>query len=205
MASKYRNGGQTCVCANRIYVHESIQETFIDDFKQAMKRLKTGDGMEEGTDIGPLINQAAVEKVQKHITDAEEKGAKILYGQESQIKDGYFQTPAIVVNATDEMLCMNEETFGPLAPIATFQSVDEVIKRANDTPFGLAAYVYSNDITEALMISEQLEYGIVGLNDGLPSVAQAPFGGMKESGLGREGGHWGIEEYLEVKYVSLQL
>ncbi|WP_078393527.1 NAD-dependent succinate-semialdehyde dehydrogenase [Shouchella patagoniensis] len=205
MASKYRNGGQTCVCANRVYVHESIQETFVETFNQAMRTLKTGDGLEEGTDIGPLINQAAVEKVQNHVIDAEEKGGTVIYGQEPHLKRGHFQTPAIIVNATDEMLCMNEETFGPLAPIATFQSVSEVIKRANNTPFGLAAYVYSSDITEALTISEQLEYGIVGLNDGLPSVAQAPFGGMKESGLGREGGHWGIEEYLEVKYISLQL
>ncbi|MED4129154.1 NAD-dependent succinate-semialdehyde dehydrogenase [Shouchella miscanthi] len=205
IGSKYRNGGQTCVCANRVYVHESIKDSFSEAFVQAVKQLKTGNGLADHSTIGPLINQSAVDKVQNHLRDAQEKGATLVYGQEPEETNGYYQTPVVVMDATDDMLCMNEETFGPLAPITTYQSVDEVIQRANDTPFGLAAYVYSTNISEAFTISEALEYGIVGLNDGLPSVAQAPFGGMKESGLGREGGHWGIEEYLEVKYISMQV
>ncbi|UTR06784.1 NAD-dependent succinate-semialdehyde dehydrogenase [Alkalihalobacillus sp. LMS6] len=205
MGSKYRNGGQTCVCANRVYVHESIKKSFTKAFIEEMSALKTGNGLSADSDIGPLVNQSAVEKVDKHLRDAEAKGGTLVYGQEPQETGGYYQTPVVVTNATDEMLCMNEETFGPLAPIASYETIEDVIERANQTPFGLAAYVYSNDLTEAFMISEALEYGIVGLNDGLPSVAQAPFGGMKESGLGREGGHWGIEEYLEVKYISMQL
>ncbi|GIN13343.1 NAD-dependent succinate-semialdehyde dehydrogenase [Shouchella clausii] len=205
IASKYRNAGQTCVCANRIYVHESIKAPFIEAFSAEMKKLKVGNGMEPDSHIGPLINEAAVAKVQKHIEDAKAKGAEVVFGQEADATNGYFQTPALIGNATDDMLCMKEETFGPLAPIATYTSTEEVIERANHSPYGLAAYVYSNDLSEAVAIAEGLEYGIVGLNDGLPSVAQAPFGGMKESGLGREGGHWGIEEYVEVKYISLQL
>ncbi|WP_413075699.1 MULTISPECIES: NAD-dependent succinate-semialdehyde dehydrogenase [unclassified Shouchella] len=205
MGSKYRNGGQTCVCANRVYVHESIKEPFTKAFINEMSALKTGNGLSADSDIGPLVNQSAVEKVDKHLRDAEAQGGTLVYGQEPEETDGYYQTPVVVTNATDEMLCMNEETFGPLAPIASYQTIEDVIQRANQTPFGLAAYVYSNDLPEAFTISEALEYGIVGLNDGLPSVVQAPFGGMKESGLGREGGHWGIEEYLEVKYISMQL
>ncbi|MCR1286764.1 NAD-dependent succinate-semialdehyde dehydrogenase [Shouchella clausii] len=205
IASKYRNGGQTCVCANRIYVHESIKAPFVEAFAAEMKQLKVGNGMEPDSHIGPLINEAAVAKVQKHIEDAQAKGGEVVFGQEADATNGYFQTPALIANATDDMLCMKEETFGPLAPIATYNSTKEVIERANHSPYGLAAYVYSNDLSEAVTIAEGLEYGIVGLNDGLPSVAQAPFGGMKESGLGREGGHWGIEEYVEVKYISLQL
>ncbi|AIC92879.1 NAD-dependent succinate-semialdehyde dehydrogenase [Shouchella lehensis] len=205
MASKYRNGGQTCVCANRVYVHESIKDLFSESFIQAVKQLKTGNGLADHSIIGPLVNQSAVDKVQNHLRDAQEKGATLIYGQEPEETNGYYQAPVVVMNATDDMLCMNEETFGPLAPITTYQSVDEVIQRANATPFGLAAYVYSTNLSEAFTISEALEYGIIGLNDGLPSVAQAPFGGVKESGLGREGGHWGIEEYLEVKYISMEL
>ncbi|WP_413375898.1 NAD-dependent succinate-semialdehyde dehydrogenase [Alkalihalobacillus sp. 1P02AB] len=205
MASKYRNAGQTCVCANRVYVDESIHDVFVEAMVAEVKKLKVGNGLEEGTDIGPLINVEALSKVTKHIADAKEKGANVLYGADVKEEKGYFQAPALVVGANDDMLCMQEETFGPLAPIATFASIDDVIRRANETPFGLAAYVFTKDLSEAFKISEALEYGIVGLNDGLPSVAQAPFGGMKESGLGREGGHWGIEEYLEVKYISLQL
>ncbi|MBG9783314.1 NAD-dependent succinate-semialdehyde dehydrogenase [Shouchella lehensis] len=205
MASKYRNGGQTCVCANRVFVHESIKDLFSESFIQAVKQLKTGNGLADHSIIGPLVNQSAVDKVQNHLRDAQEKGATLIYGQEPEETNGYYQTPVVVMDATDDMLCMNEETFGPLAPITTYQSVDEVIQRANATPFGLAAYVYSTNLSEAFTISEALEYGIIGLNDGLPSVAQAPFGGVKESGLGREGGHWGIEEYLEVKYISMEL
>jgi succinate-semialdehyde dehydrogenase/glutarate-semialdehyde dehydrogenase len=206
IASKYRNAGQTCVCANRIYVHEAIIDAFVDAFTKAVAEFKVGNGLEEGVNIGPLIDERAVNKVVAQLKDATEKGAKVAIGG-NKVEDlkGFFIEPTVLVDVTDDMLCMNEETFGPLAPIATFQTVEEVIERANNTPYGLAAYVFSENISEAVQISEGLEYGIVGLNDGLPSVAQAPFGGYKQSGLGREGGHYGIEEYLEVKYISIGL
>lgn len=204
IASKYRNAGQTCVCANRVYVHESVVDSFVDAFTKAVAEFKVGNGLEEGVDIGPLIDERAVEKVAGQLKDATEKGAKIVIGgRKLEDKEGFFIEPTVLTDVTDDMLCMHEETFGPVAPIATFQTTEEVIERANNTPYGLAAYVFSENISEAIQISEGLEYGIVGLNDGLPSVAQAPFGGFKESGLGREGGHYGIEEYLEVKYISI--
>ncbi|MFC0190130.1 NAD-dependent succinate-semialdehyde dehydrogenase [Fictibacillus aquaticus] len=206
LASKYRNAGQTCVCTNRVYVHESIAEPFTQAFVEAVSRLKVGNGLEEGMDIGPLIDDAAVEKVQRHIDDAVSKGGKLVCGGDAAAgSTGYFVQPAVISGASDDMLCMNEETFGPLAPIATFKTVDEVIERANNTPYGLAAYVYTENLSQAFTVTEQLEYGIVGLNDALPSVAQAPFGGMKQSGLGREGSHFGIEEYLEIQYISIGL
>jgi succinate-semialdehyde dehydrogenase/glutarate-semialdehyde dehydrogenase len=206
LASKYRNAGQTCVCTNRVYVHESIAEPFTQAFVEAVARLKVGNGLEEGMDIGPLIDDAAVEKVQKHIDDAVSKGGKLVCGGDAVTgSTGYFVQPAVISGASDDMLCMNEETFGPLAPIATFKTVDEVIERANNTPYGLAAYVYTENLSQAFTVTEQLEYGIIGLNDAIPSVAQAPFGGMKQSGLGREGSHFGIEEYLEIQYISIGL
>lgn len=206
IASKYRNAGQTCVCANRIYVHESIANVFAQKYKNAVKELRVGNGLEEGTIIGPLIDERAVQKVEKHILDAVQKGAKIgIGGNKLSLDGGCFFEPTVLEDVTDEMLCMNEETFGPLAPIATFKDTDEVIQRANNTPFGLAAYVFTENLSKAIQVSEQLEYGIVGLNDGVPSVAQAPFGGFKQSGLGREGGHHGIDEFLETKYVSISL
>ncbi|WP_342471429.1 NAD-dependent succinate-semialdehyde dehydrogenase [Metasolibacillus sp. FSL H7-0170] len=202
--SKFRNAGQTCVCANRIYVHKDVEQEFASIFVEEVKKLKIGNGLEEGVVIGPLIDQHAVSKVKAQLKDAVDKGAVILTGGE-EVADspGYFLEPTVISNVSDEMECMYEETFGPLAPITTFETVEEVLQRANNTPFGLAAYVFSEKISEAVRISEGLEYGIVGLNDGLPSVAQAPFGGFKESGLGREGGLWGIEEFLEVKYISV--
>lgn len=206
LASKYRNAGQTCVCTNRVYVHESIAAPFSAAFVDAVSNLKVGNGADEGTDIGPLIDSNAVEKVKKHLDDAIEKGGTLAYGGETlENSRGYFMNPAVITNATDDMLCMNEETFGPLAPIATFKTAEEVIGRANNTPYGLAAYVYTENLSQAFTLTDQLEYGIVGLNDALPSVAQAPFGGMKQSGLGREGSQIGIEEYLEVKYISIGL
>lgn len=206
VASKYRNAGQTCVCANRIYVHESVMDEFVVKFKNIVADFKVGNGLEEGVDIGPLIDERAVKKVAEHLQDATAKGAKVLLGgNKIEEQAGFFVEPTVLVNVTDDMLCMNQETFGPLAPIATFQTAEEVIERANNTPYGLAAYVYSENLSEAIRISEGLEYGIVGLNDGLPSVAQAPFGGFKESGLGREGSHYGIEEFLEMKYISIGL
>ncbi|WP_394547885.1 NAD-dependent succinate-semialdehyde dehydrogenase [Priestia aryabhattai] len=204
IASKFRNAGQTCVCTNRIYVHESIAKPFAEQFAAAVSQLKVGNGLEEGTDIGPLIDEKALEKVKRHLDDVVAKGGNVLTGGAVREEgSGLFVEPTVVDGATDDMLCMYEETFGPIAPIATYQTEEEVTRRANNSPYGLAAYVFTENISEAIRIAEALEYGIVGLNDGLPSTPQAPFGGFKESGLGREGGHYGIEEYLEVKYISL--
>jgi len=203
-ASKFRNAGQTCVCSNRIYVHENVVDTFNEKFKEQVAQLKVGDGMNEDTDVGPLINEDAYEKVQTHIENAVKNGGEIIYGGNPvQKEEGYFIEPTIINNATEDMLCMTEETFGPVAPVATFKTEEEAIERANDTPFGLAAYVFTENISQAVRIGEKLEYGIVGINDGLPSTAEAPFGGFKESGLGREGGRQGIEEFVEVKYMSI--
>ncbi|MGE7877770.1 NAD-dependent succinate-semialdehyde dehydrogenase [Peribacillus muralis] len=203
ISSKFRNAGQTCVCSNRIYVHEAIQDAFIEKLVAKVKELKVGNGLEDGVDIGPLIDQNAVDKVQKQIDEALNSGAKLEAG--GKAIDGLFLEPTVLSNIDDSMLCMKEETFGPLAPIASFKTDEEAIKRANDSIFGLAAYVFTENITKGIQFTEALEFGIVGLNDGLPSVPQAPFGGFKQSGLGREGGHQGIEEFLEVKYISLGL
>ncbi|MBB6447722.1 NAD-dependent succinate-semialdehyde dehydrogenase [Bacillus benzoevorans] len=204
IVSKYRNAGQTCVCANRIFVHESVEKPFIEIYKAEVAKLKTGNGLVKGNDVGPLIKEAALKKVQDQLDDAVKKGAQLVLGGNGlNEENGYFITPAILTNVTEDMKCMNEETFGPITPITTYRTTDEVIERANNTPFGLAAYIFTTDIAEAIALAEGVEYGIVGLNDGLPSTAQAPFGGFKESGLGREGGHYGIEEYLEIKYISL--
>lgn len=203
MSSKFRNGGQACVAANRFYVHERVAEEFTNRFVEEVKKLRTGNGMEKSTTLGPLINQKAVEKVKEHIADATAKGAVVLTGGASKSSAGFFHEATILGNVTDDMLCMYDETFGPLAPITTFKTMDEVISRANHTPYGLAAYVFTENIAEIMELSGSLEYGIVGVNDGAPSTAQAPFGGYKESGLGREGGDHGIHDYLEVKYVSL--
>ena len=167
------------------------------------KELKVGNGLDEGVDIGPLIDAGAIEKVQHHVDDAIEKGAVIELGGTNQL--GLFFEPTILSNVTDDMVCMKEETFGPVTPISTFSTEEEVIRRANDSIYGLAAYVFTENISRGIRITEKLEYGIIGLNDGLPSTPQAPFGGFKQSGLGREGGHHGMDEYLEVKYVSLGL
>lgn len=202
IASKFRNAGQTCVCSNRVYVHESIYQEFIDRLIPKVNELKVGNGLEEGTDIGPLINEKAVEKVQAHIDDAIKQGAKLEAGGKS--KD-LFVEPTVLSNIDDSMLCMQEETFGPVMPVAPFKTTEEAIQRANDSIYGLAAYVFTENISKGIRMVEALEYGIVGLNDGLPSTPQAPFGGFKQSGLGREGGHYGIEEFLEVKYISLGL
>lgn len=202
VATKFRNGGQTCVCANRIYVERAVVDEFSERFIKEVEALKVGNGLEEGVDIGPLIDDDALSKVERHIEDAQIRGGEVHGGE---VLDGLFIRPAVIRYANEDMLCMNEETFGPVAPIATFDSLDEVIKRANNTPFGLAAYLFTQDINEAVYLAESLEYGIVGVNDGLPSTPQAPFGGWKESGLGREGGHHGIEEFLEIKYISLGL
>jgi len=202
--SKFRNAGQTCICSNRVYIHESIIDRFSEKLVERVNKLKIGNGLDAGVDIGPLIDQDAVDKVMNHIHDAVNQGARILVGGGiSEINGGTYFEPTILTNVSDSMVCMKEETFGPLAPLTAFKSEEEVLQRVNDTSFGLAAYVFTENISRAIRLSEQLEFGIVGLNDGLPSVPQAPFGGFKESGLGREGGHHGIEEFLEVKYISL--
>lgn len=206
ISSKFRNGGQTCVCANRVYVQAGIAEKFAAKFTELVKQLKVGSGMEKGVDIGPLINREAVDKVVRQIKDAKEKGGIVLAGGQALPELGRnYVEPTVIMNATDDMECMNEETFGPLAPITTFETIDEAVQRANNSPYGLAAYVFTQNLGEAVRIAESLDYGIVGVNDPVPSTAQAPFGGFKESGLGREGGHYGMEEFLEVKYISLGL
>lgn len=206
VASKFRNAGQTCVCANRIYVHKNIKEEFTKLFVEKVKSLKVGNSLDDTVDIGPLVNASAVEKVKEHVTDAVEKGAKLLCGgKEKEGEAGYFFEPTVLDNVTEDMKIMFEETFGPVAPITEFESEEEVIKAANNTQYGLAAYVYTKDISRAVRVTEAIDFGIVGLNDAIPGVAQAPFGGMKESGYGREGGHQGIREYLEEKYISLGL
>lgn len=206
VASKFRNAGQTCICTNRIFVQETVVEQFVEHFISELSKLKVGNGLENGVDIGPLIDQAAVDKVNELLDDAVSKGGKVVYsGDKPQVEEGYFYNPTILTNINDDMQCVEEEIFGPLAPIATFKTEEEVIRRANNTVFGLAAYVFTENLSRAFRISEGLEYGIVGVNDGLPSTAQAPFGGYKESGLGREGGHHGIEEFLETKYISISI
>jgi succinate-semialdehyde dehydrogenase/glutarate-semialdehyde dehydrogenase len=203
LASKFRNAGQTCVCANRIYVHESIQEVFAKVLVEKVKQLRVGNSLDTTTQIGPLVNEDGVKKVEEHVLDATEKGAVVLHGGKKLGDKGYFYEPTVLTNVTKDMLIMNEETFGPVAPLTTFTSEEEVIKEANDTIYGLAAYIYTSDISRAVRVSEGLNFGVIGLNDGLPGTAQAPFGGMNQSGYGREGGHQGIRDYLEEKYISL--
>lgn len=204
--SKFRNAGQTCICTNRVYVQEGVAEEFTKLFQAELEKLKVGNGLEDGVDIGPLIDQAARSKVEELLQDAIEKGGRVVYtGLKPVEENGYFYAPTILTDVQDDMECMKDEIFGPIAPIATFKTEEEVIERANNSNYGLAAYVYTENLSRSFRITEQLEYGIVGLNDALPSVAQAPFGGYKESGIGREGGHFGIEEFLEVKYISIGL
>ncbi len=204
--SKFRNAGQTCICTNRVYVQEGISDDFLKLFQAELEKLKVGNGLEEGTDIGPLIDKAAYKKVEALVNDAVKKGGKVTYsGLKPAEGNGYFYAPTILTAVHDDMECMKDEIFGPLAPISTFKTEEEVIERANNSRFGLAAYVYTENLSRSFRITEQLEYGIIGLNDALPSAVQVPFGGYKESGLGREGGHFGIEEFLEVKYISIGL
>ena len=204
--SKFRNAGQTCICTNRVYVQEGVADEFIQLFQAELEKLKVGNGLDEGVDVGPLIDQEALAKVESLLGDALKKGGKISYrGITPANVNGFFYAPTILTNISDEMECMKDEIFGPLAPISIFKTEEEVIARANNSNFGLAAYVYTENLSRSFRITEQLEYGIIGLNDTLPSVVQAPFGGFKESGLGREGGHFGIEEFLEVKYISIGL
>lgn len=203
IAAKYRNSGQTCVCANRIYVHEDVYEEFSKGFTKEARKLKTGQGFDPSTDQGPLIDKAALAKVEEHVADAKNHGGQIALGGQPHKLGGLFYEPTVIKDANDQMLVSYEETFGPVAPLFSFSSEEEVIERANNTPFGLASYFYTRDLAKSWRVSEQLEYGIVGLNTGIISTEMAPFGGIKESGMGREGSKYGIDDYLEIKYVSL--
>ncbi|MEP7101488.1 MAG: NAD-dependent succinate-semialdehyde dehydrogenase [Burkholderiales bacterium] len=203
MISKYRNTGQTCVCANRIYVQRGVLQAFTDKLVAKVKALKVGNGLEAGVTQGPLIDAKAVAKIEEHIADARAKGGEVLTGGKRHALGGLFFEPTVVGGATAEMLFAKEETFGPLAPIFAFDTEAEVIALANDSEFGLASYFYSRDIGRVMRVAEQLESGIVGVNTGLVSTAEAPFGGVKQSGLGREGSKYGLDDFLEVKYVCL--
>lgn len=202
MVAKFRNAGQTCVCANRLYVHESVYDRFMKMLTDKVSSLVMGNGFIEGVDIGPMINRSAVEKVEAHIHDAVQKGATLLYGSQEK-SSTHFVQPAVLRDVTDDMLVATEETFGPLAAAFTFSDDDDVIARANNTDSGLAAYIYTQSLSKAFRMSEALEYGMVGVNEGLISTEVAPFGGIKESGLGREGAAQGIDEYLETKYTLM--
>ncbi|MCL4069160.1 NAD-dependent succinate-semialdehyde dehydrogenase [Pseudomonas sp. GX19020] len=205
MLSKFRNNGQTCVCANRIYVQAGVYDAFAEKLAEAVAKTKVGDGLSEPVQFGPLVNEAAVEKIEEHIADATAKGAVVALGGKRHKLGGSFFQPTILTNVTSKMLVTTEETFGPLAPLFRFETEEEVVAMANDTIFGLASYFYSRDIGRITRVQEALEYGIVGVNTGLISTAEAPFGGVKQSGLGREGSHHGTEDYLEMKYICLSV
>jgi len=205
MISKFRNNGQTCVCANRIYVQAGVYDAFAEKLSAAVQKLAIGDGLKAGTTTGPLINESAVEKVQEHIADVLASGGKILTGGKRHALGGTFFEPTVVTGVLPTAKVATEETFGPLAPLFKFDTEEEIIARANDTIFGLASYFYSRDIGRITRVQEALEYGMVGVNTGLISTEVAPFGGVKQSGLGREGSHHGIEDYLEMKYICLSI
>ncbi len=204
LMSKFQVNGQSCLCANRIFVQDAIAQDFTARLTKAVARLEVGAGTDEGVDVGPLIDGAGLEKVEAHVADAVDRGATIETGggRVEAYPDGFFFEPTVMSGCTDEMMCAIEETFGPVAPVLTFQTEAEVIARANDTRYGLAAYVYTRDLGRAMRASERLEFGMVGVNDPMPASPTAPFGGFKESGLGREGGHDGLEAFLEKKLVS---
>jgi succinate-semialdehyde dehydrogenase/glutarate-semialdehyde dehydrogenase len=202
---KFRNNGQTCVCANRIYVQTGVYKKFAEKLKLAVSKLKVGDGFDPKTTLGPLIGSNAVKKVNSHIEDAISKGAETIYCGTGEKEDGNFINPTILTGVTKNMRVATEETFGPLAPLFEFSTVEEVIELANDTIFGLASYFYAKDLSRVYQVAEALEYGIVGVNTGIISTELAPFGGVKQSGLGREGSHYGIDDYLEMKYVCLSV
>jgi len=204
LASKYRNAGQTCVCANRIYVQAGVYDAFLEKFAAKVAQLKTGNGFEAGVNVGPLIDAQALQKVETHVADAIALGAKLLAGgKRIEAAGGNFFEPTLLADATPEMLCSREETFGPVAPIFKFQTEDDAIRLANATEFGLASYFYSRDVGRIFRVGEALEYGMVGINTGLISVAEVPFGGVKQSGLGREGARQGMDDYVELKYLCL--
>jgi len=201
MTSKYRNAGQTCVCANRLYVQAGVYDEFAEKLAKKVGELKVGDGFEEGVTTGPLIDEQGLEKVKEHVADATSKGAKVLIGGEPDPHGGTFYEPTVLTGVTTDMKVAREETFGPVAPLFRFETVEDVISMANDTEFGLASYFYATNMNRVWKVAEALEYGMVGINTGLISTEIAPFGGVKQSGLGREGSKYGTEEFLEIKYL----
>ena len=204
-ASKYRNAGQTCVCSNRFYVQEGVYDAFVEKFAAKVRTAKVGNGFEEGVNQGPLIEEAAIEKVQRHVDDAVAKGGRVLVGGKrlSSLLSGQFFEPTVVADATDDMLCAREETFGPFAPVFKFKTEQQAIDAANNTEFGLASYFYSRDVGRIFRVAEALEYGMVGINVGILATEHVPFGGVKQSGLGREGSHHGMDDYVEIKYLCI--
>ncbi|MCM3588383.1 NAD-dependent succinate-semialdehyde dehydrogenase [Mesobacillus maritimus] len=209
IASKFASTGQQCVCANRIYVHDSIYDTFAQRLADKVASMVVGDGLDEATQVGPMVNQEAVEKAHDHVTDAAGKGATILCGgqvpTENEYQQGHYYLPTVLADVNEDMKITHEETFGPVAPLIRFRTEAEVVEKANNIEYGLASYVYTNDLSRTHRVSEKLEYGMVGVNDPAPFAVQAPFGGVKESGLGREGGKYGLEDYLETKLVSVAI
>jgi succinate-semialdehyde dehydrogenase/glutarate-semialdehyde dehydrogenase len=205
LMSKYRNNGQTCVCANRLYVQDGVYDVFVDKLQAAVANLKIGNGLDDGITVGPLIDEKAVLKVEEHIADALSKGARIVSGGQRHHLGGHFFQPTILIDVPDDAMVSKEETFGPLAPIFRFDDEADVVKRANDTEFGLAAYFYSRDLGRTFRVGEALEYGIVGVNTGIISSEAAPFGGVKSSGVGREGSKYGIDDYVEIKYLCVSI
>jgi succinate-semialdehyde dehydrogenase / glutarate-semialdehyde dehydrogenase len=202
-ASKFRNAGQTCVCANRIYVHDHLHDAFVEKFTTLVSALRVGDPLDEATQVGPLVDAQGQDKVRAHVDDAMARGARAVVG--GKVGEGLHFQPTVLTGVARGMRILEEETFGPVAPIIRFSEDADAVRQANDTPFGLAAYLWTRDLSRAFHVAEALDYGIVGVNDGLPSAAQAPFGGVKMSGVGREGGKWGIEEYLDIKFISIAL
>jgi len=203
MLAKYRNSGQTCVCTNRFFVQSGIYETFVKRLAEESAKLKIGSGLEDGTQQGPLIDEKAVEKVEEFVDDARAKGGRILTGGKRHSLGGSFFEPTVIADATPQMRFMKEEIFGPLAPVFRFDTEEEAIALANETEFGLAGYFYTADLGRAFRMMEALKYGMVGVNEGLITTPEAPFGGVKQSGLGKEGGHEGIADYFDTKYVCL--
>jgi succinate-semialdehyde dehydrogenase/glutarate-semialdehyde dehydrogenase len=203
IASKYRNTGQTCVCANRLLVQDGVYDAFLAKLVEAVKALRVGDGLAGPTEQGPLIDENAVAKVEEHVADAVAHGGRIALGGRRHALGGTFFEPTVIADVTPQMLVAREETFGPVAPVFRFHTEQEAIRMANDTEFGLASYFYTRDLARSWRVSEALEYGIVGINTGLISTEVAPFGGMKESGSGREGSKYGIHDYTELKYVCV--
>ncbi|QAS53546.1 NAD-dependent succinate-semialdehyde dehydrogenase [Halobacillus litoralis] len=204
IASKYRNSGQTCICTNRIYVHSSVEEPFIEKLKAKVEALQIGMGSDENVEVGPLINGEGLAKVESQVHDAVSKGAEVKTGgKQWKGSGGYFYEPTVLANVTNDMTIMSQETFGPVVPVLTFDHEEEAIEAANNTDYGLAAFLFTKDLDNAITVMEKLDYGIIGINDVFPGTAEAPFGGIKESGLGREGGHEGIKEFIEMKYVSI--
>ena len=203
LQSKFRNSGQTCICTNRLFVHESVYDVFLEKFTNEVKKIKVGNGLDEGIVSGPLIDRSSLEKVIDHVQDAVNVGAKIAVGGDVHALGGNFYQPTVLSNVSTEAKITFEETFGPVAPIYKFSNDEEVIKMANNTPYGLASYFYSRDIGRIWRVAEALEYGIVSINNGLPTIPEVPFGGVKESGMGREGSKYGLDDYLIIKYISM--